>query len=327
VRIPNWVAGILLISVLGIGGHFYNSNTSRVTRLEARVTRIETDLNSGLSGLDAKVSILLKHAQLGAHAAHHGNSSSETDLADSESVSLVPEAAEEPGADGQLGVPSPTLDVQCNRGNGGACYTLAARAERSHRADFLERYEVACRARNGPSCFRLAWHLHQQPSPDLARARSLYEQGCSLNSGPSCYNLALLDRNGIDTEEIVHLFEKACERNVASACGALGAALLRRGGSVNITKARSVLTSACDDGNMDGCANLAHLLVRYENGFARALQLYSRACTEGLAWACFDKGQLERLGRGNANAADADASFRRSCELGFSRACGHGQQP
>lgn len=87
----------------------------------------------------------------------------------------------------------------------------------------------------------------------------------------------------------------------------------------------SVLTAACDRGDLLSCANLG-ILYRHGRGapknYARALTLFVKACEGGKEFACGYAGEMTYVGLGIASNEKHGAKLmRRACKRGDLWSC------
>jgi TPR repeat protein len=119
--------------------------------------------------------------------------------------------------------------------------------------------EAECAKKNGPACATAAWlyeHGHGAPA-DLARAAELYRQSCEAGEKLACVAFAVRQANGTGMVK-------------------------------NEAAGMATLQSVCDEGQFDGCTQLAGLLAAKNRpaDIARARQLLTKACEAKHAPAC-----------------------------------------
>jgi TPR repeat protein len=119
--------------------------------------------------------------------------------------------------------------------------------------------EAECAKKNGPACATAAWlyeHGHGAPA-DLARAAELYRQSCEAGEKLACVAFAVRQANGTGMVK-------------------------------NEAAGMATLQSVCDEGQFDGCTQLAGLLAAKNrpSDIHRARQLLTKACEAKHAPAC-----------------------------------------
>lgn len=109
-----------------------------------------------------------------------------------------------------------------------------------------------------------------------------------------------------------------CDRGYLPDCRSLGVRVAWGSGPKNYDWARSLLTRACDGGDVGGCCYLGAM---YENGLgvprdpAHALSIYRPACDLGSALGCVHLGRLYEQGLGiEKDVTRARALFTAACE-------------
>ncbi len=199
-----------------------------------------------------------------------------------------------------------------------------------HRVPF---WQQACLADSRGACKNLALIL---------------DTYCGDGSGWACNEVAVLRWNGrvevTDPNRIASDFTRGCTAGFPRSCQnaeALKAGLplaqapprlrdypvvLREGkGALPDRTPLELLTRACDQGWVTGCADLAGLYLLGDGvprDMPRAAALFDDACSRGLAGACSNLGYMYYNGDGVAR--DQPRGLRhltRACDLGFPNAC------
>ena len=104
------------------------------------------------------------------------------------------------------------------------------------------------------------------------------------------------------------------------------AILLREGkGALPDMTPFELFTRACDQGWMNGCAQLADAYRRGQGtakNYELAVREYGKACEGGVAVACSDIGYMYKIGDGvGRDDSKALAYLKKACDLGMAQAC------
>lgn len=166
-------------------------------------------------------------------------------------------------------------------------------------------------------------------------ALSEFRQSCEINNAKSCFNVAALiemkhpqmtaDSDGIKT--VIEFYAKACLLGFQRAC--VTEAQYYRSidyGALDLAKAEDMLSTACDEGEISGCEDLAEM---HYQGIATspdinlAATLFKRGCDSGgRAISCFNYGLMREKGQGiRKGRADAIEYYRLGCRKGSDAAC------
>ena len=170
---------------------------------------------------------------------------------------------------------------------------------------------------------------------------------CSWGSGWACneHGLILLARRPESPGLAVATFQSACATGFTTGCqnavitehgggtprGALPRAVdfaivLREGkGALPEQTPFELFTRACNQGWMNGCAQLADAYLRGDGttrNYDLAVRAYGKACEGGVASACSDIGYMYKIGDGiGRDDTKALGYLKRACDLGMAQAC------
>jgi TPR repeat protein len=282
----------------------------------------------------------------------------------------------------------------CEAGHGPSCTDLGLRARDEGRSqDAMTDLDAGCDAGDTRGCALLgdAWTMHEPPDLALAaegyaracqgglweacgrvaalegaggidevRLRQLYELACDAGEMTACDYLAGMMLDGIggpsDPPGAARLYDRACEKDVASSCvhlawmgrgdggleplgwleracdlDALACVVLGEVHELDMVAGSEVKQAAdayqrgCAADDAGACERLASLYYR-GRGVTRddavAARLFSVACDGGRAEACAELGLMHEKGLGvNPDAAWSGHYHARACELGFAPAC------
>ncbi|MDD4883970.1 tetratricopeptide repeat protein [Sulfuricurvum sp.] len=131
-----------------------------------------------------------------------------------------------------------------------------------------------------------------------------------------------------DYTQASHYFEKACENGNTDGCFNLAQMYDQgEGFSENDVKAVEYFTKACDGNDFQGCFNLG---MMYANGNGvtknkfKAVELFDKACKGGEGNGCFNLAYAYNKGIAvNQNKLTAMKLYGRACELGVQEGCGN----
>jgi len=117
---------------------------------------------------------------------------------------------------------------------------------------------------------------------------------------------------------------RACDKNTAISCVALGQSLSHSSLPENISKASQIFQETCDDGDVKGCDGLLQMVIEGKGADTSraAFQLFERTCQRGVAGGCADLGVM--YGRGEAvgqDRAKAVEYFEKACDAGGAVGC------
>ncbi|MBS2014551.1 MAG: SEL1-like repeat protein [Deltaproteobacteria bacterium] len=197
-------------------------------------------------------------------------------------------------------------------------------------------YEIACKARYGPSCGRLGDLTAEGPEKNLTRARELWSSGCDYGDAPACLALGNDRERSKDVHEsrfqAEQAFDQACRLGTPRACAK--AAVLRwptwKKGNETWDKIHKQLEAACNSTTFDplGCEKRGDVYARglgLARDDARARGYYQLACrsldtkdNEGRAACARAKTQFSRGSKDLRLAADG---FAWGCENGDPWGC------
>ncbi len=134
----------------------------------------------------------------------------------------------------------------------------------------------------------------------------IYLRACESGALPACHNLALT-REEKDPKLALHLYEHACNGELAESCNHLGGMLFiqgdKAGDLVLIKEAERRLTFACEHDAFEACTRLATLqrsphIDRSQWTVKRWTELWTllnRACDGGEPYACFELSQMNLI--------------------------------
>jgi uncharacterized protein len=126
--------------------------------------------------------------------------------------------------------------------------------------------------------------------------------------------------------EAVPLYEKACDDGEMDGCANLGVLYTQGlGVAQDYNYGHRLTQMACDAGNMDGCTELGRL---YQSGKGvpldnvQARRVYEKVCDNGKMTGCFDLGTLYMAGDGGVqDYAKAFVLFQEACDGGEMAGC------
>jgi TPR repeat protein len=189
----------------------------------------------------------------------------------------------------------------------------------------------ACRFGRGGSCFYLDGLAREGNYGDDAKqlVTQTLEESCAAQDPveDACVALsALLAEGGYavtkDLPRSFQLIQTSCGRGAQSACLAVAAAYASgRGVAKDAGRAKDMYGSLCDKGAAEACVQLGSIYAD-EGKKDRALQLYQRACDDGLGAGCNEVGFAQYTAQGTRwDVAAAAKSYAKACELGDATGC------
>jgi TPR repeat protein len=165
--------------------------------------------------------------------------------------------------------------------------------------DGIETRERRCAEGDGQSCAILGRSYLDggcELQKDERRAAELFGRACDGGSAAGCSGLGdcyNFGRCGLRPgPQAARLYEKACAKDEAHACWALGMGYLEGRGDLakDARRAGELFRKACDAGGLRGCMQLARCYEVGHCGLAqderRAGLLYQEACDDGAEAAC-----------------------------------------
>ncbi len=188
-------------------------------------------------------------------------------------------------------------------------------------------YDLSCRAGGLIGCAFHAALLTEQKR--YAQALALGKRACDGGEPAGCTTLAYQIANGwgveADHNKAFELYTRACKQREWAACNNAGVSVLFARGNLkqDPPTACKMFQRACDATGIAGCANLA---LCYETGTGmpkdrkKALDLYSDACSKGMAFACVWGGLMVEEDN-KAVAPKALAFYERACDYQMSGTC------
>ncbi len=254
------------------------------------------------------------------------------------------------------------LGAACDAGDTRGCALLGdayVMQEPPEPAKAAEHYARACQGGLWEACGRVA-ALEGAGGIDEARLRALYRLACDAGEMSACDWLAGMLLDGIggpsDPAGAARLYDRACEKEVASSCvhlawmgrddgGSEPLAWLERGceldplacvvlGEVHelglvegsaVKHAADAYQRGCAADDAGACERLASLYYRgrgVERDDAVAARLFSVACDAGRAESCAELGFMHEKGLGVTNSPTWSVHYwARACELGFQPSC------
>lgn len=210
----------------------------------------------------------------------------------------------------------------CTAGDGGSCTELALRAREAGRTDeAIADLGAACDAGDTRGCALLgdAWVTHEPPDP--VQAAQHYARACQGGLWEACGRVAALEgAGGIDTKQLRGLYKLACEAGEMNACDWLAGMLLDGiGGPTDPAGAARLYDRACEKEVASSCVHLAWM--GRNDGGSEPLAWLERGC-ELDPIACVVLGEVHELGlvEGSAVKHAADA-YQRGCAADDVGAC------
>lgn len=211
------------------------------------------------------------------------------------------------GVDADPEAAAALFEIACGEGIASACVDPDPEASAALRA-----WEDACVTDHDAEACWEAGHRYQYGAgvdSDLDRALELYRMSCNEGRGnmEGCFRLgdALSEMEEDHLAEAVEAWGYACDADVREACVPIAEvyAVGAEGVPVDVARARSMLTEACERGVEEGCERFALVLSDWafaeelradaRPNRARAQALYGEACrAEPSSAGCF---QLARL--------------------------------
>ncbi len=220
----------------------------------------------------------------------------------------------------------------CDLGSADACTTLANGVQggqwQAGAADPLSILQRGCSLQTGKACAAAARMASVRAERDDTAVASWVSRGCALGDLTSCaMEVDATLAAGRPIDEIA--FERSCRLGQhVEACAALGLALLGDSeGRRDARLARSMLTDACPEGEPSGvgCDALATIYrdgVGVQRDRTLAVRYYDRACNEGVATACWNRGTLLLEGVGvKRDDVAALGDLEAACQGGLARGC------
>lgn len=179
-------------------------------------------------------------------------------------------------------------------------------------------FDGACKSNYLPACANLGLaYLHGRGvTPDPARAVPFLERACTAKIAPACTAIGFASETGLvgmkDLTKANASYAKGCSLGDARACMYQG--LLEQ----DAHRAADMLKKTCDAKDELACTFLASLYSLREDlqaPIATIIDLYTNACSSGIAAACSDLGVLRELGRmGKADPEAIRAAYARGCD-------------
>ena len=162
-------------------------------------------------------------------------------------------------------------------------------------------------------------------TPEEERTFKILSQACSGGVLQYCIQ-AGLDKYGIDNQQAVALFRKACHGGEAQGCTNLGW-MYEKGREVvqDEAKAVTLYQQGCDGGNARGCTNLGWMYAEGREVVqdeAKAVTLYQQGCDGGNAQGCTNLGIMYAEGREVVqDEAKAVTLYQQGCDGGNAQGC------
>lgn len=229
------------------------------------------------------------------------------------------------------------LTESCERGLATACGDLGSLSVRGLGVPRDERYgalrlQAACSQGSVKSCADLGLLLLTAATLDRdpARAAPLLEYACQGGSMPACSASGALLAQSDDAKQVARghaLMRRACEAPLGTTCNDWGLAHAEGWGMPPSARQAALLfRQACSAYEASGCASYAELMQTGEGGVPvdprGAVQLFSKACTQGSFRACHGVGLALLEGRGIAKQpAEAAPYLYYACDYKFAPAC------
>ncbi|TAK32196.1 MAG: sel1 repeat family protein [Myxococcaceae bacterium] len=187
-------------------------------------------------------------------------------------------------------------------------------------------YARACTLGSLPACVEEGVLLYEPPPPlrDRRRAGELFARGCAAGLPLGCGNLSVFqDQELHDPASAILSARRACELGNRESCWSLGAMRL----AADPGEARRSFERSCSLGSVPGCGRLAVFRVSHDPPAVQPalVEPLGRACAVDDTPSCYVHGVLLRDGVGGAggrrDAAGAQRSFARGCDLRDERGC------
>lgn len=229
------------------------------------------------------------------------------------------------------------LTEACASGLATACGDLGSLSVRGLAVPRDERYgamrlQAACSQGSVKSCADMGLLLLTAATieRDPERARPLLEYACHGGSMAACSALGVLLAQSDDTLAIARghaLMRRACEAPMGATCNDWGLAHAEGWGMPrDMPQAALLFYQACAAHEASGCASYAELMQTGEGGVPvnprNAVEMFSKACTQGSFRACHGVGMALLEGRGIAKqAAEAAPYLHYACDYKFAPAC------
>ncbi len=189
-------------------------------------------------------------------------------------------------------------------------------------------YQKDCNDGNEDHCFKLAeiyeYGDEKQGIPkDIPKALVLYEKLCNKDNIFACFNLAFLQKNKLDAIEEV--LKKAC-KGEEDECERFGWVYTGHGVQRDYLKAKILYEKLCDKAIASGCLGLGRL---YEKGYGikkdktnaklyyqKAKVLYEKSCEADELSGCVELGAMYQSGEGVLrNLQKSHAFYKKACDL------------
>lgn len=229
------------------------------------------------------------------------------------------------------------LTESCEKGFATACGDLGSLSVRGLGVPRDERYgalrlQTACSQGSVESCADLGLLLLTAATleRDAGRAAPLLEYACEGGSMQACATAGALLAQSSDGSRVLRghaLMRRACAASIGTSCNDWGLAHAEGWGMArDLRQAALLFYQACGAHEVSGCASYAELMQTGEGGVPKdprgAVELFSKACSQGSFRACHGVGMALLEGRGiTQQSAEAAPYLHYACEYKFAPAC------
>jgi TPR repeat protein len=218
------------------------------------------------------------------------------------------------------------LKKSCKQGKGAACDELGNRARFGvdmaiSDAQAADYFQKACAAKDPDGCaddaFASGMGISQKA--DRAKAIDRLDRQCKTGVARACGHLATLyDNRFAGADEAARaggMWVDACKKGHLESCTHVSAAAFTNG---DFARFRQYGRAACDNGDADGCASFAELLLEMKE-VLNATTDFAHACELGSTRGCTGQGML--MIEAGADQKKTLSLLDRSCQREDPRAC------
>jgi len=193
-------------------------------------------------------------------------------------------------------------------------------------------WDQGCAFEDFDSCMNLGVSLLQGNGvkKDEAKGLVLLQRACAGGVMQSCSNVGIVYRDGVGVsaqdDEARGYFKQACDKDYADACAYLGALYVTSKDKTEHKDGPPLFEKSCKLGSPTGCADLA---ISYDTGgsglkrdYAKAKELYEKACDADFGKACTNLGFMYEHGNGTKkDKAKAKELYEKACKLDNKMGC------
>jgi hypothetical protein len=217
--------------------------------------------------------------------------------------------------------------VRDARSSAQATSTSTAPGSAACTAERVDGCRDACTKNDQEACALVAWHLEQTSGDGNDEVLRLYETACNHSVGFACVSAGNIHVNTGHLNAAIQRYRSACK--VGTHVGCANLAYYYATGTVvkkDIATAERLFRQACRGNDPEGCGELAILYIKEPKlaGTGKVAQLLASACEAGAIGRCHTLGFLYADGKVVAQDSNRAADwFRKGCEGGYANACDH----